>query len=105
MQKHNVPSPDFKVFRSYQEGYQFLSKHDGSVVVKADGLAAGKGAFVCQDQEGASNALYDCMEDRIFGPAGATVVVVTGATRSNTRIRPPWGNTCKSTNSTAALAT
>ncbi len=75
MHKHNIPSPDFKVFRSYQDGYQFLSKHEGSVVVKADGLAAGKGAFVCQDQEAAINALYDCMEDRIFGPSGATVVV------------------------------
>lgn len=70
-----VPSPDFKVFRSYSKGYEFLSKHHGPVVVKADGLAAGKGAFVCRDQEAAINALYDCMEDRIFGSAGSTVVV------------------------------
>ena len=75
MREHNVPSPDFRVFHSYAEGYQFLSQHQGPVVVKADGLAAGKGAFVCRDQEAAINALYDCMQDRIFGAAGSTVVV------------------------------
>jgi len=75
MQRAKVPSPEFKVFKSYQEGYQFLSNHDRPVVVKADGLASGKGAFVCQDQEASINALYDCMEDRIFGGAGSTVVV------------------------------
>ena len=75
MSKQHIPSPEYKVFHSYAEGYQFLSNHHGPVVVKADGLAAGKGAFVCRDQEAAINALFDCMEDRIFGPAGATVVV------------------------------
>jgi phosphoribosylamine--glycine ligase len=75
MEKHSIPAPEFKIFNSYTEGYYFLAKHEGQVVVKADGLAAGKGAFVCRDREAAINALYDCMEDRIFGPAGTTVVV------------------------------
>ncbi len=75
MRKYDVPSPEFKIFDSYSEGYEFLSNHEGQVVVKADGLAGGKGALICRDQEAAINALYDCMEDRIFGPAGATVVV------------------------------
>ena len=75
MRKYDIPSPEFKIFNKYSEGYEFLSKHEGQVVVKADGLAGGKGALICRDQEAAINALYDCMEDRIFGPAGATVVV------------------------------
>jgi phosphoribosylamine--glycine ligase len=75
MEKHSIPAPEFKIFNSYTEGYYFLTKHEGQVVVKADGLAAGKGAFVCRDREAAINALYDCMEDRIFGPAGTTVVI------------------------------
>ena len=73
--KYSIPSPEFKVFRSYVEGYEFLKNHEGPVVVKADGLAAGKGTFVCLDREAAINALYDCMEDRIFGVAGATVII------------------------------
>lgn len=75
MRKYDIPSPEFKIFNRYAEGYEFLSNHEGQVVVKADGLAGGKGAIICRDQEAAINALYDCMEDRIFGPAGATVVV------------------------------
>ena len=75
MHKHDIPSPEFKVFHAYSDGYEFLSKHEGPIVVKADGLAAGKGAFVCRDREAAINALYDCMEDRIFGAAGSKVVV------------------------------
>ena len=75
MYKHNIPSPAFKIFRAYSEGYEFLSKHEGPIVVKADGLAAGKGSLLCRDKEAAINALYDCMEDRIFGSAGASVVV------------------------------
>ena len=74
MRKYDIPSPEFKIFSNYGEGYEFLSNHEEQVVVKADGLAGGKGALICRDQEAAINALYDCMEDRIFGPAGATVV-------------------------------
>ena len=75
MRKYDIPSPEFKIFNTYAEGYEFLTNHQGQVVVKADGLAGGKGSLICRDQEAAINALYDCMEDRIFGAAGATVVV------------------------------
>ena len=75
MRKYDIPSPEFKIFNNYAEGYEFLTNHQGQVVVKADGLAGGKGSLICRDQEAAINALYDCMEDRIFGAAGGTVVV------------------------------
>ena len=75
LQAHDVPSPEFRVFHDYDEAHRFLSKHEGSVVVKADGLAAGKGAYVCEDREVALKAINDCMKARAFGTAGDTVVV------------------------------
>ncbi len=75
MLRHAIPTADFKVFHSYQEGQDFFEAHHGPVVVKADGLAAGKGAFVCQEREEALAALYECMEARSFGQAGERVVV------------------------------
>ena len=73
--KYGIPCPDFRVFHAYSEAHSFLSKHEGPVVVKADGLAAGKGAIVCQGKEEALSSLYDCMKARVFGVAGDTVVI------------------------------
>lgn len=75
MRNHQVPSPDFRVFRSYNEAHRFLANHERPVVVKADGLAAGKGALVCRSVEESLQALYECMVARLFGEAGDTVVV------------------------------
>lgn len=75
MRKHSVPCPDFHVFHDHDHARSFLSHRDGPVVVKADGLAAGKGALVCRDRDGALQALNECMVARSFGAAGDTVVV------------------------------
>lgn len=75
MTKYGIPGPEYRIFNNYSDGYKFLSNHEGPLVVKADGLAGGKGAIVCVDQEASINALYDCMEDKVFGTAGSTVVV------------------------------
>ena len=75
MRTHGVPTSEFKIFRAYEEAREFLSHHQGPVVVKSDGLSAGKGALVCQDTEQALKAAYDCMEARAFGASGSTVVV------------------------------
>ena len=75
MSKYGVPGPDFKVFRDHAQARSTLSKHDGPVVVKADGLAAGKGALVCKDRGEALQALEECMVTRSFGAAGDTVVL------------------------------
>jgi len=75
MTKYGIPGPEYRIFNNYSDGYKFLSNHQGPLVVKADGLAAGKGAIVCVDQEASINALYDCMEEKVFGVAGSTVVV------------------------------
>ena len=75
LSRHGIPGPDFKVFHTYEAAYDFVSKHAGRLVVKADGLAAGKGALVCANRDEALNALHDCMRARAFGAAGDTVVV------------------------------
>ena len=75
MRKHGIPCPEFRVFHSYHDARGFLSTHEGPVVVKADGLAAGKGALVCMDKEEALKAVHDCMQARTFGEAGDTVVI------------------------------
>jgi phosphoribosylamine--glycine ligase len=75
MATNGVPSPDFKVFDDYGRAKEFLSRHAGPVVVKADGLAAGKGVTVCRDSIQALEALSLCMESRSFGTAGERVVV------------------------------
>ena len=75
MRSHGVPCPEFRVFHDYHEAHDFLSGHEGPVVVKADGLAAGKGALVCEEKEEALAALDRCMNTRDFGAAGDVVVV------------------------------
>ena len=75
MRNHGIPCPQFMVLSSYSEAVGYISKYDGPVVVKADGLAAGKGAFVCSGKEEARKAVHECMKARAFGAAGDTVVV------------------------------
>ena len=75
MASSGIPSPDFEVFDDYGRAKEFLSRHQGPVVVKADGLAAGKGVTVCRDSAQALVALSQCMESRSFGAAGDRVVL------------------------------
>ena len=70
-----APGPEFAVFRDESEAVDFLSRNPGPRVVKADGLAAGKGVTVCQDEAQAAAAVRACMSGRSFGEAGATVVL------------------------------
>ena len=75
MQAAAVPGPQFHTFTEQQSALDFLSRHRQPVVVKADGLAAGKGVTLCPDPATAAAAVRACMDDRIFGPAGDTVVL------------------------------
>ena len=70
-----VPGPDFKVFNDASQADAFLSRHQGPIVVKADGLAAGKGALLCKDRDEALSAVNLCMREQAFGAAGETVVL------------------------------
>jgi phosphoribosylamine--glycine ligase len=75
MRKYNIPSANFTVFEDFSIASQHLRRMRGPVVVKADGLAAGKGVFVCRDQEEALRALVTIVKERAFGEAGNRVVV------------------------------
>ncbi|MDE2939071.1 MAG: phosphoribosylamine--glycine ligase [Chloroflexota bacterium] len=70
-----VPGPEYRVFHEQSAAIDFLTKHASPVVIKADGLAAGKGVALCKDPEEAVLAVKGCMEDRIFGSAGDAIVV------------------------------
>ena len=70
-----VPSPEYRVFRSASAALTYAEQRNRPLVVKADGLAAGKGVAMCANLEDAKTAIVTCMQDRMFGEAGQTVVI------------------------------
>ena len=70
-----VPGPNYRVFQTVAGALNYVAYHDRPVVVKADGLAAGKGVAMCASREDAKIAIRACMEDKVFGPSGQTVVI------------------------------
>lgn len=75
MIKHNIPTAAYKEVNSYDEAVSTLSEFTYPVVVKADGLAAGKGVVICEDKAQAIDALKDIMTDKTLGEAGNKVVL------------------------------
>jgi len=77
MARHGIPSADFAVFDDAEAARAHVRglPRPGACVVKADGLAAGKGVYVCDDAAAAEAALAEIMGARRFGAAGARVVV------------------------------
>ncbi len=75
MVRHSIPTADYCAFCTKDEAREFIEKKQGRVVVKASGLAAGKGVFVCSCLEEANDALDTIFDKRAFGDAGNTVVV------------------------------
>ena len=75
MQKYGIPCAKDAVFTSFKEAEAYVRKQPVPVVIKADGLAAGKGAIVAQSMGEALKALSDIMEKRVFGNAGNQVLV------------------------------
>ena len=75
MQEAGVPGPDYHVFHDQGSALDFVRKNSGPVVIKADGLAAGKGVAICRNAEEASVAVRACMNHRLFGKAGETIVI------------------------------
>jgi phosphoribosylamine--glycine ligase len=75
MARHDVPTADFEVFDELEAARRYARSRGGPCVVKADGLAAGKGVAVCEGVEEAERALEEIMAARRFGEAGARVVI------------------------------
>ncbi|MEI6186784.1 MAG: phosphoribosylamine--glycine ligase, partial [Dehalococcoidia bacterium] len=75
MQRNNVPCASGSTFTNYSEAKRYIESQDLPIVVKADGLAAGKGVTVAKTAEEALGALHSIMIDRAFGTAGDRVVI------------------------------
>ncbi|MCH8897771.1 MAG: phosphoribosylamine--glycine ligase [Chloroflexi bacterium] len=75
MQQAGVPGPDYRVFHDQQAALDFVGANRRPLVVKADGLAAGKGVAICREPDQAVAAVRSCMNDRQFGAAGDTVLI------------------------------
>lgn len=75
MKNLKVPTADFRVFKKYEDALEHLKTRKMPVVIKADGLAAGKGVMVCKLVEDAKAALKTIMVDRAFGPSGDRVII------------------------------
>jgi len=75
MQKYGIPAAEYRVFTKHDEAMAYIKKQGAPIVVKADGLAAGKGVFVAATVEEAISALNAIMLRRVFGEAGDRVVI------------------------------
>ncbi|MBK6770336.1 MAG: phosphoribosylamine--glycine ligase [Ardenticatenales bacterium] len=75
MARYGIPGPAFATASSVEDALRAVAELGGRCVVKADGLAMGKGVVVCDDAVEAGAAVTAMMEDGAFGPAGAHVVV------------------------------
>lgn len=76
MQKYNVPTADYAVFADPKEVIEYIrKKNEFPTVIKADGLALGKGVIIAQNLEEAEDAVKSIMEDKMFGESGNHVVV------------------------------
>ncbi|MFT7587992.1 MAG: phosphoribosylamine--glycine ligase [Limisphaerales bacterium] len=75
--RHNIPTANYKEFKpnTIADGLAYLAVHPMPVVLKADGLAAGKGVIICQTSDEAKIELKAMLTDGKFGEAGASVVV------------------------------
>jgi phosphoribosylamine--glycine ligase len=71
----NVPQPNFDVFSTAEEAKEFVKNNSGNIVVKADGLASGKGVTVCSTEEEAFGAIDSIMVKKTFGDAGRKILL------------------------------
>jgi len=75
LHKYNIPTAAYAKFDNYEEALAYLRRQGAPIVVKADGLAAGKGVTVARSLEEAEKALSDIMQSKVFGEAGSRVVI------------------------------
>src|SRR5690606_15455220 len=75
MQRAGVPTAAFETFTEYAPAADWIREHGAPVVVKASGLAAGKGAVVCESVQDALAAARAMLEDEAFGAAGNEIVI------------------------------
>jgi len=78
MKENNIPTADFEIFDTYNEALAYAIeaiRKKAPVVIKADGLAAGKGVYICEIPDQISGALNEIMVEKKYGDAGNTVII------------------------------
>lgn len=75
LKKYNIPTAAYEKFDNYEQALQYLQSRPVPIVIKADGLAAGKGVTVAFTREEAETALKNIMIDKVFGESGSQVVI------------------------------
>lgn len=75
MQKYGVPTADYEKCHNLTDAKEALKHFDYPVVIKADGLCAGKGVYICKDEAEAYKALHEIFIDKVFADQGASVVL------------------------------
>jgi len=77
MVRHNIPTASFAAFtaENFQEGIEYLRKQELPIVLKADGLAAGKGVLICNSFQEAEESFHKMIHEKQFGDASSTVVI------------------------------
>ncbi|RXZ82409.1 phosphoribosylamine--glycine ligase [Paenibacillaceae bacterium] len=75
LKKYDIPTARYETFTDYETALAYLKEQTAPIVVKADGLAAGKGVIVAQTIEEAVQALEDMMINKVFGESGSQVVI------------------------------
>ena len=75
MKKYHIPTAKYEVFTEADKAREYIRQEGAPIVIKADGLAAGKGVVVAMTEDEALAAISDIMEDREFGTAGSRVVI------------------------------
>ena len=75
MHRRSIPTATFKIFDNVQSAKIFLKKAQFPLVIKADGLASGKGVVICQVLKEANDAIEQMMQEKVFGKAGEVIVI------------------------------
>ena len=75
MKKYNIPTAKYEVFNNKDEAIKYLDTQKAPIVIKADGLALGKGVIIAQTIDEAKDAVKSMMEDKIFGKSGDNIVI------------------------------
>ena len=75
MKKYNIPTADYEVFNNPEDAAKYLENCKYPAVIKADGLALGKGVIIAQTREEAVTAVHSMMEEKVFGDSGTKIVI------------------------------
>ena len=75
MKRNSIPTADFEIFDDAQKAKDFVKSYEKHVVIKADGLAAGKGVIVCKNKDEANDAIDTILTKKSFGDAGSKIII------------------------------